>query len=249
MNPAEFNNIARLENSFWWFRGMEEILFRALDPIFESRRLLRIMEAGCGTGHMAMLLEQRYGARVFPTDLQPQGLAYGTRKGLIRSAQADVALLPFSAGRFDAVFSLDVLVHLPRGQEDQALRELARVTAPGGVLILRVSALDFLRSRHSEFTTERQRFTRGRLMRLASRHGLHVLRCTYANSLLLPVALAKFRIVEPLLRKRPQSGVQPVPGWLNDLLHSVLHLEASWIGAGWNFPLGQSLLLVAEKPA
>jgi hypothetical protein len=64
-----------------------------------------------------------------------------------------------------------------------------------------------LRSRHSQFAFERQRFTRRRLMGSVTGAGVRVLRCTYVNSLLLPVALAKFRVWEPLLRKPPASGV------------------------------------------
>ena len=39
-----------------------------------------------------------------------------------------------------------------------------------------------------------------------------------------------------------------VAPWLDNLLYMPLALEAEWLGAGLNFPLGQSLLLIAEKP-
>ena len=109
------------------------------------------------------------------------------------------------------------------------------------------AALDVLRSRHSEFVHERQRFTRGRLRSLVEREGLEILRCTYANALLAPVAFAKFRICEPLLRSKPQSGVGPVNGWLNRALYAPLEWESRWIGSGRNFPIGQSLILLARK--
>ena len=35
--------------------------------------------------------------------------------------------------------------------------------------------------------------------------------------------------------------------WLNRLLEAPLRLEAAWIGAGGNFPFGQSLFLIGEK--
>ena len=249
MNPAEFANIARVEQDFWWYRGMQRILFRALDPFIRGRSVSRVLEAGCGTGFDAACFERRYSWRVFPIDLEMQGLAYARKRGLQRLVQTDLRSLPFRSENFDLVTSLDVLIHFPPGAEDRAVAELSRVLAPGGLLVLRVSALDILRSRHSEFTAERQRFTRRRLADLAARHGVRVLRCTYINALLFPVALAKFRLWEPLTRATPRSGVEPVSDWLNRLLGWPLALESLWIGAGLNFPLGQTLLLIGEKSA
>ena len=248
MNPAEFENIARAEQDFWWYRGMRRILFGILDPVIAERRIGRALEAGCGTGHFAQILAARYGLDVYPVDLGSEGLRHARRLGVPRPVQADIAALPFPDGAFELAVSLDVIVHFPRGREEEPVRELARVLAPGGILAIRVAALDALRSRHSAFAGERQRFTRSRLRRLVAGQGLETLRCTYANSLLAPVALAKFRIVEPLLRARPRSGVEPVGRWLDRMLYAPLEWESRWIGGGGNLPLGQSLILIARKP-
>lgn len=247
MNPAEFANIAAIEENFWWFRGMRRILFSQLDPLARRYTPRRVLEAGCGTGHLSKMLEQRYGWKMHPIDLAMEGLAYGRHMGVSRLAQANITAIPFRTAAFDAVVSMDVLVHMPLGSEDQPFGEMIRVLKPGGLLVMRVSALDMLRSRHSQFAHERQRFTRGRLLDLARRHGINVLRCTYLNSLLMPVALAKFRLYEPFLKGPPESGVQPAPGWLDNLLYLPLALEEKWLRAGLNFPLGQSLLLIGEK--
>ncbi|MCS7025049.1 MAG: class I SAM-dependent methyltransferase [Bryobacteraceae bacterium] len=249
MNPAEFANIAALEETFWWFRGMRRILFRLLDPLDAERRPRLVLEAGCGTGYFSRELEQRYGWQMVPLDLAAEGLNYGKRLGVKRMVQGDIAAMPFAEASFDAVVSMDVLVHFPRGQEDRPFGELVRVLRPGGLLVVRVSALDILRSRHSQFAQERQRFTKGRLLELAARHRLRVLRCTYLNSLLMGVALAKFRLYEPFLSSPPESGVRPVAPWLDQLLFRALVMEEKWLGANRNFPLGQSLLLLADKPA
>ena len=247
MNPSEFLTLARAEQELWWFQGMQKMLFRLLDPIAGARRFPRVLEAGCGTGFFSRLLERRYGWKMFPADLAWEGLKYARVGGTERLAQADIAALPYRSSSFSALLSLDVLVHFPRGAESTAVREFARVLERKGLLVIRVSALDALRSRHSEFTHERQRFTRRRLAELARAHGFHVLRCTYANSLLLPVALAKFRIWEPLFRKPPASGTAPLPPWLNRLLYAPLALESWLIARGVNFPAGQSLILIGEK--
>jgi SAM-dependent methyltransferase len=247
MNPAEFANIAKAEQDFWWYRGMREITLRMLDPVVAERRPRQVLEAGCGTGHFARVLRDRYNFPVTAIDLGWEGIRYGREYGLDRLAQADIAALPFGSQRFDLVVSMDVIVHFQRGEEDRAMSELARVLSRNGTLIIRVSALDLLRSRHSQFAHERQRFTRGRLEGLALRHGIRVERCTYVNSLLLPVAFAKFRVWEPLTRAEPESGVQPVAPWLDRLLYSSLALESEVIAKGGSFPLGQSLIMIGRK--
>src|SRR5258708_14593396 len=110
---------------------------------------------------------------------------------------------------------MDVIAPMPHGEEHLAARELSRVARRGGLVVVRTSALDILRSRHGEFADERQRFTRRRLMGLFAGAGIRILRCTYSNSLLMPIALLKFRVWEPLLRKPAESGVQPVAPWLD----------------------------------
>lgn len=247
MNPQEFANIARSERDFWWYRGMRSILFRMLEPFLKERKLSRVLEAGCGTGYLSERMQRDRGWPVVPMDISGDGLRYARGMGVANAVQGDIASLPFADESFDLAISMDVIVHLPRGEEHGAARELARVLRRGGLLVLRTSALDILRSRHSEHAFERQRFTRRRLTDMVNATGVRVLRCSYLNSLLLPVALAKFRLWEPLLRKPPASGVEPVAPWLDRLLYSTLTLEAAWIGAGCNFPVGQSLLLIGEK--
>ena len=247
MNPAEFVNIAEAERDFWWYRGMRRILFRLLDPFVKQRNICRVLEAGCGTGYNAASLAHHYGWDVCPLDLEMDGLLYGRSMGVASLTQGDITALPFATNSFDAVVSLDVVVHFPRGEEDRAVGELARVLKPGGLMILRVSALDILRSRHSEFTSERQRFTAKRLTAAVRKHDVRVLRCTYANTLLFPIALAKFRIYEPLTRQPPGSGVKTPGSLLNRLLTLPLAAESELLAAGLNMPVGQSLILIGEK--
>ena len=247
MNPAEFANIAKCERDFWWYRGMRRILFRLLDRYCAGRPMRRGLEAGCGTGYLSWLLRKERQWPIVPMDISPEGLRYARAMGVEQAVQGDATSIPFAGGAFDLVLSIDVLAHLTRGTETAAAREMARVLAPGGRIVLRTSALDILRSRHSAFAYERQRFTRERLRELFETAGFRVLRCTYANSLLMPVALAKFRLWERLERGPAASGVEPVASWLDRLLYAPLALESAWIGAGLNFAAGQSLLLIGEK--
>jgi ubiquinone/menaquinone biosynthesis C-methylase UbiE len=248
MNPAEFANIAQAEQDFWWYRGMREILYRVLDPLARVRRFERVAEAGCGTGYLSQVLAKRYGWTIYPLDIGDAGLAFARQRGVRRLVQGDAAALPFRSEAFELLLSIDVIAHLERGREDAALAESFRALAPGGVLILRTSALDFLRSRHSAFAGEEQRFTKRRLTETIERAGFRIERITFVNSLLLPVALLKFRVWEPLTRQAVASGIRPTAPWLDRMLFRPLRVEADWIARGRNLPAGQSLLVVASKP-
>jgi SAM-dependent methyltransferase len=246
MNPAEFDHIRAVEQDFWWYRGMRKIFFRMMDPLLRGRRIGRVLEAGCGTGYFSLLLQQQ-GWPVVPMDISGDGLRHARALGVQRPVQGDAASLPFASGAFDLVLSLDVLPHFPPGEELRAIREMVRVTAPGGLVMVRAAALDILRSRHSEYVFERQRFTRTRLTEALRSAGLHILRSTYANAFLFPVALAKFRLWEPLTRAPLGSGVEPAPPLLDRMLHAPLALESAWLGAGRDFPLGQTVIVIGER--
>lgn len=250
MNDAEFENIQALEEGMWWFRGQRKILNELLDPLpllYPRGGHVRVLEAGCGTAYQSRELAGRYGWRMTPLDLSAAGLRHGRKLGVGDLVQGDLQGLPFKNEAFDAVLSLDVIVHFPPGEEALAFEELARVLRPGGLFVVRVSALNLLRSRHSIFTHEKQRFTASHLRQCSAAVGVDALRVTYANSLLVPVALFKFRVWEPLTNAPPASGVAAIPGWLDTIFGGLLALEAKLIGAGVNLPLGQSLLLVGRK--
>jgi ubiquinone/menaquinone biosynthesis C-methylase UbiE len=247
MTPDELHNIFRTEEEFWWYRGMREITRSLLDPVL-PRSGGRGLEAGCGTGYNALELGQRYNLRMTAMDLQPLAIQYCRRRGCERSLAASVMELPFPNQHFDFVSSIDVLPVLPAGGDARALGEFHRVLKPGGWMVLRVAAFRALRSRHSQYVAERHRYTAREMLALLQRLNLKVRRWTYVNSLLSPVALAKFRVWEPLRRQPPRSGVAQVPApWLNHLLTGTLQAEAWMLRHGLCFAFGQSWMAVAQK--
>lgn len=248
MNEAEFDHLRRCEETMWWFRGMREIVRSVFARVPPPHGAL-MLDAGCGTSHFAQWLEGQTSGKAFGIDLSHRALLIATRElGFSRGACADLRALPFPTGRFPLVTCMDVLVHFPAGEEALPLQELARVLAPGGLLLVRVAAHRIFRSRHSEWAGERQRFVKATLEAGVRHAGLEVLFSSYANMLPAPAALLKFRVWEPLLRCPPASGVQPFPAPLDALLYGALRLEAAWIRRGGTLPFGQSLLVAARKP-
>ena len=247
MTPEELHNIFRTEEEFWWYQGMRAITRALLEPL-PVRQAKRWLEAGCGTGYNALDFERHFGARISGVDLAPLGIRYCRQRRFDRSAVASVMELPFPDDCFDVVTSIDVLPVLPEGGDVRAFREFLRVLRPGGWLFVRAAAFRALRSRHSQYVAEGHRYRARELLGKLSALDCRIVRWTYANSFLSPVALFKFRIWENLRREPPHSGVEKIPpAWLNRTLLGALRLEAQFLRWGFRFLFGQSLIVVAQK--
>jgi len=85
----------------------------------------RCLEVGCGRGAFQDLVADYTG-----TDLADAVRPY-LRKPFY---QASVTRLPFDDNEFDAIWTVDMLEHVP--EPEQALKEMRRVLKSGGVLIL-----------------------------------------------------------------------------------------------------------------
>lgn len=111
-----------------------ETLLKALKPC----RGERILDAGCGTGSFTRELVAR-GAEVTGVDVSAAMLKIARRKVREDNAaflHADVTSLPFDPESFDAAVCFTVLEFIR--EPEAALRELWRVTKPGGRMVVGV---------------------------------------------------------------------------------------------------------------
>ncbi|MCW5864746.1 MAG: class I SAM-dependent methyltransferase [Anaerolineae bacterium] len=228
MEPSEYHAIRRIEDHHWWYAGMRAITTALLESLYPGRRDLRILDAGCGTGG-AMAHLARFG-RVTGCDLSALALELARTRGLTEFGQASVTALPFAPASFDLVTSFDVLYHRAVGDPRVALRQFRRVLLPGGRVLLRLPALDWLRGGHDVAVHTARRFTTGSVAAALGDTGFAVERLTYANSLLLPVAVARRLLDRVTPGGLPaRSDVTHHPAWLDALLRQPLALEARWL--------------------
>ena len=100
-----------------------------------------VLEVGCGAGGYAVHLAKRIGCQVVGLDINAEGVRnakalaekdkLGTR---VKFDQCDVSRrLPIEDNAFDAIYSNDVLCHIPR--RSQILSDLRRVLKLGGRLL------------------------------------------------------------------------------------------------------------------
>ena len=238
--------MAAVEERHWWYGGMRAIAAALLDEAYRGRRDLHILDAGCGTGGNARFL-RRYGT-VVGIDLAAEALDLGGERLPGVLARASVLDIPFADARFDLVTSFDVLYHRAVPDEGRALRETARVLRPGGRLLIRLPAYEFLRSKHDRAVHTRRRYTVGAARALLSTGSFAVERCTYVNSLLFPLPLVQ-RLLEralPALERGDSDLAMPSP-LVNEALRWPLAAEAAWLAHGRSFPVGLSIMCLARK--
>lgn len=100
-----------------------------------------VLEIGCGSGGYALHLVEKTGCRLVGLDINEPGIRNANQlaqaKGLgerARFEKCDVSeRLPFDDQTFDAVFSNDVLCHVPG--RAVVLEEMYRVLKPGGRML------------------------------------------------------------------------------------------------------------------
>src|SRR5215208_2020659 len=119
--------------------GADEV-FRALIAQAALQPDHVVLDIGCGTGTLAVLLK-----RLHPTidvtglDPDPKALARAAKKAqrkrvAVRFDRGFADELPYGDATFDRVFSSMMFHHVPRAEKPKVLTEVLRVLKPGGRL-------------------------------------------------------------------------------------------------------------------
>jgi SAM-dependent methyltransferase len=134
-----------------------------------------VIDVGCGTGRALPPLRAAVGpdGSVIALDLTPEMLAAARPASQAASATlvlADARSLPFADASADAIFAAGLVHHLP--DPEAGLRELARVTRPGGLLVLfHPSGRAALAARHGRVLSPDEPLEEGPLRRLTAAAG------------------------------------------------------------------------------
>jgi ubiquinone/menaquinone biosynthesis C-methylase UbiE len=126
---TDFSKRYDAERRAGYFGFVNDLEFNKIESISTGKRALEI---GCGTG---LILERTHevARQAIGVDISPGMVEHCLAKGL--DAQLiDGSHLPFDDDSFDLVYSFKVLAHVPNIQS--LLSEIARVTKPGGRMVL-----------------------------------------------------------------------------------------------------------------
>lgn len=249
-SPDGHNELVKLEEQCFWFRGRNKILKFAFNHYFSLA--YSFFEVGCGTGYVLSAissLKQDFclaGGDLFFTGLK---LAK-ERVPQAEFIQIDAGLIPYKE-EFDVVGAFDVLEHI---EDDQAvLGEIFKAVKPGGGVMITVPQHQWLWSKFDEMGCHKRRYSRSELKKKVEIAGFKILRLTSFVSFLLPLmilsrlklkgnkgkAIEKESILEGFILSKA----------LNDILEKIGDLERIILRLGFSFSAGGSLLCVGRKNA
>ncbi len=114
---------------------------KEIPRLLDLRLSSSVLELGCGSGGYALHLAEKVGCRLVGLDINAPGVRNANQLALARGVasqarfeQCDVSdSLPFDDNAFDAVFSNDVLCHIPG--RPKVLGEMFRVLKSGGRML------------------------------------------------------------------------------------------------------------------
>jgi hypothetical protein len=124
---------------------------------------------------------------------------------------------------------------------------MKRVLRPGGIAFVRVPAYHWMMSGHDQALGTQRRYTRKELAEKLTESGFRVLRATYANTILLPLAIVRRLVLKRLGLADGGSDVKPLPKGLNPVFTGMLKLEASLLKTKINLPAGLSLICIVVR--
>jgi 2-polyprenyl-3-methyl-5-hydroxy-6-metoxy-1,4-benzoquinol methylase len=200
---------------------------------------LRVLNAGCGSGEMNILLAQQRTWQVEAIDVDPAAVQISEQLKAehqldnLTVLKCSIEALDRPAGYYDAIVSNDVLEHI----EDDlaAMKKLAELLNPSGILCISVPALQSLFGYHDEQLAHYRRYNQRNLTRKLRQY-FEVKRCRYFAAILIPIAL----LYSCWLRKPYPVGEPGKESQVTKLLKLLLSLEAKL-----PLPTGTSLIAMA----
>ncbi len=227
-----------------WRAGMEAVTLALLG---DRRNDLPgpLLEVGCGDGGLlATLAIGRCGQPGIGLDLTPSAFLHvQSNRSTLTFMQADAQKIPCDDGAFGALLALDVFDQQGINLTD-VLVESQRVLMPNGLLMIRVSAHDWLYGPHDIAFNTGRRYGCAETLGAVAATGFRIDRWTYANSLLSPLL-----IPQRLLQRWRIIPWQPSiyrARWSNRLVAAALKMDARWLKQH-DFAFGLSLIVVARK--
>lgn len=237
MHKAEYKNIFENEEDHFFYLSVHERILRLIGKYLPKSRnqTIKILDAGCGTGLLTKKME-KFG-KVVGIDIEKQAVVYAKQRS-VKAKKASVMRIPFASASFNVVTSIDVIYH--KNVDDKvALREFFRVLKSGGILVMRVPAVKWLKLSHDRYVDVRERYSMPEINDKLKSAGFLVLKTKRTEGVLLPILIFEHIFQKLFPPRQSSSSIRKNPKWINNIVFHLLKLD---------LPFGAGITIVAQKP-
>ncbi|MBI9016397.1 MAG: class I SAM-dependent methyltransferase [Phycisphaerae bacterium] len=244
MEQEIYDQMYELEQHFWWFTAKRRIISHLLKKFLPKNSGKKVCDIGCGCG-MTMVELQEQGYDISGIDFSDTALGYCRQRNMTVFKGDIIKGLELKDGCFDAALMLDVAEHLD--DDTAGITEALRLVKPGGILIITVPAYSWLWTKRDALHHHKRRYNMSQFKKIIAPLDVKIVRLSYANSLLFPLALAErlFHKCLPFLQRDADIIIPPLGS--NELLCEIFALEKHILSAGIPMFAGLSILTILQK--
>ncbi len=238
MEQSDFEQILKIQENHWWFKGRRKILSNIMSTFLPARQEnehISILEIGSGTGSNLKMLSgfgQTQGLE--PSDYARKVAGWNVLKGWLPDG-----LDAINGQKYDLICMFDVLEHVEH--EGESLAILRNYLKPGAALFLTVPAYQWMFNDYDRAAKHYRRYTRKRLCNVLHEYGYKVLYSGYFNSFLFPLmALARLWDTISCKSGHSSTGISMPSNFINACFYSAIASEA-WLIPKISMPFGGSV--------
>lgn len=236
MNKEVYEQMAKEEEFFWWFKSRRSIISKAIKSLVNKENI-SILEVGSGTGGNINMLKQFGSLDLFECndraiELTKEKYNITPKKACLPSNKIDK--------KYDLIVILDVLEHIEN--DKQVLEDLYLRLNKGGKLLITVPAYQWLWSKHDILHEHKRRYTLKSLKSIVPSE-FNVIYESYFNFFLSPLIIMS-RFFEKILKK--ESSVNLKSKKTDIVFEKIFEFEKHFVPKV-KLPFGISIMLVLER--
>jgi len=204
----------------------------------------RVLDAGCGIGNFTEIV-RHHAEFVMAIDLSPENIQVLRERFAdvdnveIQQIDLDTASEQIAAHQIDTAVCLDVIEHI--AEPVPLLQSLRRIVQPGGRLLIKVPALQWLFGSIDEASGHYRRYTRKTLREHVEAAGWHIEKMHYMNI----VGVLPYWIKSRVLRKQANFSRTFSDRQIAGLRRAIP--AARFVDQIMGPVIGQSLVLAARR--
>ncbi|QDK78208.1 class I SAM-dependent methyltransferase [Spirosoma sp. KCTC 42546] len=247
----EYAKMFQLEGQLWWYRSLHERVEQALQTQFGSRRDIRILDAGCGTGGMLDFLRHKGYTILQGIDGSADAVEFCHERGFSVTLLDLTKLASFEPEvQYDVIICNDVFCYFTEADLPPLLSALRHRLKSNGILVSNNNAFSVFEGQHDIAVGIIRRFVLADFEYLLPQAGLIINYATYWSFVLSPVILLIRqwqRLQLKLGWQKPEDAKSDVylpSAWINETLYHIAKTEQKLLS---RTPFGSSLFIIVGK--